>query len=74
MKPWDGIFQKYRYKAPDGLLVDAGGNVYYKTSEGVPALWCASGRLRGHLHRLWNITHGEQVENLAYITATGSNW
>lgn len=74
MKPWDGIFQKYRYKAPDGLLVDACGNVYYKTSEGVLSLWCASNRLRGHLHRLWSITHGEQVENLAYIAATGSNW
>ena len=74
MKPWDGIFQKYRYKAPGGLLVDTGGNVYYLTSEGVPALWCASNRLRGHLHKLWNITHGEPVENLAYITATGRNW
>ena len=74
MKPWDGIFQKYRYKAPDGLLVDAGGNVYCLAPGGLPALWCAYERLRGHLHRLWNITHGEAVENLAYIAATGRNW
>lgn len=47
---------------------------YYLTPEGLPALWCASERLRGHLHRLWNITHGEAVENLAYIAATGRNW
>ena len=31
MKPWDGIFQKYRYKAPEGgLLVDAGGNRVFR--------------------------------------------
>lgn len=70
MKPWNGVFQQYRYKAPAGLLVDAG----YMTPEGVPALWCASERLIGHLHRLWNITHGEAAENLAYIAATGRNW
>lgn len=29
MKPWDGVFQQYRYKAPERLLVDAGGSVYY---------------------------------------------
>lgn len=29
MKPWNGVFQQYRYKAPVGLLVDAGGSVYY---------------------------------------------
>lgn len=52
MKPWNGVFQQYRYKAHAGLLVDAGGSVYYMTPEGVPALWCASERLRGHLHRL----------------------
>lgn len=40
------------------------------TPEGVPALWCASERLRGHLQRLWNVTHGGTVENLAYIAAT----
>lgn len=74
MKPWNGVFQQYRYKAPAGLLVDAGGSVYTWTPEGVPALWCASERLRGHLQRLWNITHGEAVENLAYIAATGRNW
>lgn len=75
MKPWNGVFQQYRYKAPAGLLVDAGGSVYYNmTPEGVPALWCASECLIGHLHRLWNITHGEAVENLAYIAATGRNW
>lgn len=28
MKPWNGVFQQYRYKAPAGLLVDAGGSVY----------------------------------------------
>lgn len=74
MKPWNGVFQQYRYKAPTGLLVDAGGSVYYMTPEGVPALWCASERLRGHLQRLWDITHGGAVENLAYIAATGRNW
>ena len=74
MKPWDGVFCQYRYKAPEGLLVDAGGSVYYLTQEGLPALWCAVESLRGQLHRLWNITHGEAVENLAYIAATGRNW
>lgn len=74
MKPWNGVFQQYRYKAPEGLLVDTSGSVYYMTHEGVPALWCASGRMREHLHRLWNITHGGAVENLAYIAATGRNW
>lgn len=29
MKPWNGVFQQYRYKAPERLLVDAGGSVYY---------------------------------------------
>lgn len=72
MKPWNGVFQQYRYKAPAGLLVDAG--VINMTPEGVPALWCASERLRRHLHGLWNITHGEAVENLGYISATGRNW
>lgn len=29
MKQWDGVFCQYRYKAPERLLVDAGGSVYY---------------------------------------------
>lgn len=74
MKQWGGVFCQYRYKAHERLLVDVGGSVYYLTPEGLPALWCASERLRGHLYRLWNITHGEAVENLAYIAATGRNW
>lgn len=74
MTPWNGVFQQYRYKAPAGLLVDAGGLVYYLTSEGLPALWCASECLRRYLHRLWNITHGGAVENAAYIAAPGRNW
>lgn len=74
MKPWDGVFQQHRYKAPERLLVGAGGSVYYLIPEGLPAPWCASERLRGHSHRLRNITHGEAVENLAYIAATGRNW
>ena len=31
MKQWNGVFQQYRYKAPERLLVDAGGSVYYTT-------------------------------------------
>lgn len=64
MKPWNGIFEHYHYKASERLLVDVDGSVYYMTPEGVPALWCASTRLRGHLHRLWQVTRGEAVENL----------
>ena len=74
MKPWDGIFEHYHYKASERLLVDDDGSVYYKTPDGVLHLWCAADRLRRHLHRLWNVTHGEAVENASYIAATGRNW
>lgn len=52
MKPWDGIFEHYRYKASERLLVDDDGSVYYKTPDGVLHLWCDPARLRGHLQRL----------------------
>ena len=64
MKPWNGVFRQYRYKAPERLLVDAGGSVYYKTPDGVLHLWYDPARLRGHLQRLWQVTHGEAVKNL----------
>lgn len=35
MKPWDGIFEHYHYKASERLLVDDDGFVYYKTPDGV---------------------------------------
>lgn len=73
MKPWDGIFEHYRYKVSERLLVDDDGSVYYKTPDGVLHLWCDPARLRGHLQRLWQVTHGEAVENLWGLENTGRN-
>lgn len=73
MKPWDGIFEHYHYKASERLLVDVDGSVYYKTPDGVLYLWCDPARLRGHLQRLWQVTHGEAVENLWGLENTGRN-
>ena len=74
MTPWDGVCGKFHYLHSDGLLIDGKGSIFYMNAEGVPALWCAADRLRQHLHRLWNVTHGEAVENASYIAATGRNW
>lgn len=38
MKPWNGVFQQYRYKAPERLLPDAGGSVYYYPGRASDAL------------------------------------
>lgn len=74
MKPWGGIFEHYHYKASERLLVDDDGSVYYnKTPDGVLHLWCDPARLRGHLQRLWQVTHGEAVENLWGLENTGRN-
>lgn len=73
MKPWDGIFEHYHYKASERLLVDVDGSVYYKTPDGTLHLWCDPARLRGHLQRLWQVTHGEAVENLWGLENTGRN-
>ena len=61
-------FHSEKYYLPQDI------RYYHGSEQAAFADWCASNRLRGHLHKLWNITHGEQVENLAYITATGRNW
>lgn len=58
MTPWDGVCGQFHYLHSDGLLIDGKGSIFYMNAEGVPALWCAADRLRRHLHRLWNVTHG----------------
>ncbi len=63
MQEWNGIYQHYHYKNPDGLLVDADGNIYYTSADGTPALWCIAERLGAHLHRLWQVTNGSAVAN-----------
>ena len=70
MEKWDGICGKYRYKNPDGLMVDHNGTI--RTSDG--GIWCPAFNLNRHLHRLWNVTEGKVVENMAYMALTGKNW
>ena len=74
MQPWDGMCGRYRYKKPEGLMVDREGTVWYTTRSGAVFIWCTAARLPYLLHRLWNTTQGGAVDNLAYMAAMGRNW
>lgn len=74
VKPWDGVYNQYRYRDAEGKYIDDGGTVYYADSDGVLRIWCCGSRLNRHLRGLWNITRGASVENMVYIAEAGRNW
>lgn len=57
LKPWNGIYNGYRYTHPEGLEVSPDGCIYYTDSDGEKCVWCAPCRLLYHMVRLYQIGH-----------------
>lgn len=57
-QPWDGSTPSGRkYTRPDGLYIDADGNIWYTIQDGngKSAVWCYASRLDAHVHHLQQI-------------------
>ena len=61
LKPWDGICGYLRYKMSEQLLIDEKGTIYYISADGSLQIWCTAGRIRQHLHRLYQITNMVEI-------------